>query len=76
VTYQLFVEYWPTATGPDAERMNNLPKIVFSRTLRRVQWNNARLAVDDGGWFEDVNDAIGDALRRLLHARRPGLMES
>ncbi|MCI0662266.1 MAG: dihydrofolate reductase family protein, partial [Acidobacteria bacterium] len=35
-TYQLFAGYWPSATGPDAERMNELPKIVFSRTLENV----------------------------------------
>jgi dihydrofolate reductase len=42
-TYQLFADYWPSANGPDAERMNELPKIVFSRTLERVDWNNSRL---------------------------------
>ncbi|MGA8178798.1 MAG: dihydrofolate reductase family protein [Desulfobacterales bacterium] len=30
-----------------AERMNNLPKIVFSRTLDKVDWNNTRLVKDD-----------------------------
>jgi dihydrofolate reductase len=43
-TYQLFAGYWPTASGPDAERMNALPKLVFSRTLKEVEWNNSRLA--------------------------------
>ena len=33
VTYQLFAGYWPSATGPDADRLNQLPKAVFSRTL-------------------------------------------
>lgn len=47
VTYELFVGYWPSATGADAERMNSLPKIVFSRTLRDVNWHNARLARGD-----------------------------
>jgi dihydrofolate reductase len=56
-TYQLFVGYWPTATGPDADRLNSLPKIVFSRTLESVEWNNARLAGEDG--FEEI--------RRLKH---------
>lgn len=46
-TYQVFVDYWPTADGSDAERMNNLPKLVFSRTLRRVEWTNSRLATED-----------------------------
>jgi dihydrofolate reductase len=39
VTYQMMAAYWPTpeAISADpviAERMNNLPKIVFSTTLK------------------------------------------
>jgi dihydrofolate reductase len=26
-----------------AERMNNLPKVVFSKTLKKVEWKNSRL---------------------------------
>jgi dihydrofolate reductase len=47
VTYQMMAAYWPTATDPEARMMNELPKIVFSRTLKRVEWNNSRLATDD-----------------------------
>jgi dihydrofolate reductase len=45
VTYQLMANYWPTATEDAiiAERMNNLPKIVFSKTLESVEWKNAKL---------------------------------
>lgn len=48
VTYQLMANYWPTpqATTNDpivAELMNNLPKIVCSRTLTTVDWHNSRL---------------------------------
>jgi dihydrofolate reductase len=46
-TYQLFAEYWPSATGPDADRLNQLPKIVFSRTLTKVEWQNSRLVSDN-----------------------------
>ena len=42
-TYQVFEGYWPSATGPDAERMNELAKVVFSKTLEKVEWNNSRL---------------------------------
>jgi dihydrofolate reductase len=47
-TYQGMASYWPTdtATANDpivADKMNTLPKIVFSRTLERVEWNNTRL---------------------------------
>ena len=49
VTYQIMANAWPMMTeetSPGAERMNNVPKIVFSRTLDKVEWgkwNNARL---------------------------------
>ena len=49
VTYQLMASYWPSelATKDDpvvAGLMNRLPKIVFSKTLTKVDWNNTRLA--------------------------------
>ncbi len=59
-TYQLFVDYWPAATGPDADAMNELPKIVFSKTLQKVDWNNARL----------VQDNVAEEVGRLK--RQPG----
>jgi dihydrofolate reductase len=46
-TYELMVGYWPTATGNDPvvkEEMNRTPKLVFSRTLTTVAWENSRLA--------------------------------
>lgn len=52
VTYELMASYWPTA-GPPAEDpiitdfMNKTPKIVFSRTLKKVEWNNSRLVKDN-----------------------------
>lgn len=52
VTYELMAGYWPTATEAENDRMiidtmNNLPKVVFSRTLDRVEWKNSRLVKDD-----------------------------
>ena len=56
VTYQLMVDYWPAAaTNPStpksdleiADKMNNLPKIVFSKTLQEVKWNNSRLVKEN-----------------------------
>ena len=48
VTYDLMASYWPTeaALGDDpivAEKMNSLPKIVFSKTLDKLDWNNSTL---------------------------------
>lgn len=51
VTYELMARFWPSAEALRddpivAERMNALPKIVFSRTLDRARWNNTRLVKD------------------------------
>lgn len=50
ITYELMASYWPTPLASAnmpvvAERMNNLPKVVFSRTLAEASWNNTRLVV-------------------------------
>jgi dihydrofolate reductase len=52
VTYELMASYWPTdAAKKDdpviARLMNDLPKIVFSKTLQKVEWENTRLVKDD-----------------------------
>jgi len=53
VTYQELAAYWPFASTEDdinAELMNTIPKMVFSRTLSQVEWGkwgNARLVKDD-----------------------------
>jgi dihydrofolate reductase len=52
VTYELMAGYWPTpaATTNDpivAGKMNHLPKIVFSRTLKKVEWENSRLVKEN-----------------------------
>lgn len=52
VTYQLMAGFWPSAQARKnlpavAERMNNLPKIVFSKTLDKASWNNTTLVKGD-----------------------------
>lgn len=55
-TYQLMEAYWPTViknpTGNKtmddfAAAIDNVPKVLFSRTLKSVDWKNARLATKD-----------------------------
>ncbi len=48
VTYQLMASYWPTPAAIQDDRvvaglMNRLPKIVFSKTLTKADWNNTKL---------------------------------
>ena len=47
ITYEGMAAYWKnaedTAEGEVAELMNKIPKLVFSRTLKSVDWNNSTL---------------------------------
>jgi dihydrofolate reductase len=56
VIYQLLASYWPFA--PDmpsstrseiefAHELNRIPKIVFSKTLEKVEWSNTRLVKEN-----------------------------
>jgi dihydrofolate reductase len=44
VTYQEMAEHWPYSDDEYAAPMNDLPKVVFSRTLERADWNGSRVA--------------------------------
>lgn len=48
ITYQLMAGFWPTPQAIEsfplvAEGMNRMRKLVFSRTLDQVSWNNTKL---------------------------------
>jgi dihydrofolate reductase len=47
VTYEQMAEHWPTATGDYPAFMNNLPKVVFSKTLPTAEWAGSRIARGD-----------------------------
>ena len=60
VTYDLMAGFWPTAAAKKddpivAERMNSLPKMVFSRTLAKAEWNNTKL----------VKEHIGEETKKM-----------
>ena len=42
-TYEGMAAYWKTEEGEIADFMNNLPKIVCSKTLNSADWNNSIL---------------------------------
>jgi dihydrofolate reductase len=55
ITYQL-MEFWPPLVkNPTGDKsmddfaiaIDNIPKIIFSRTLRHLEWKTARLATKD-----------------------------
>jgi len=47
VTYEQMAEHWPAATGDYAAFMNDLPKVVFSKTLPTAEWAGSRIARGD-----------------------------
>ena len=72
ITYQL-MEYWPTVlknpTGNKAMDefaviIDNIPKIVFSRTLKTLEWKTAKLAKRD--LKEEVLDLRQQAGKDIL----------
>jgi len=51
-TYDLMASFWPTPMAARmnpivAERMNKMPKVVFSRTLDKATWSNTKLVKGD-----------------------------
>ena len=47
ITYEGMAAYWKNETGEIAGFMNKIPKLVFSRTLGSVDWNNSTLVKGD-----------------------------
>lgn len=47
VTYQGMAGYWSSEKGEIADFMNNIPKVVFSRTLEKAEWKNTRLVKEN-----------------------------
>lgn len=46
-TYEGMAGYWPQETGEIADLMNTIPKLVASRSLGDVEWQNSTLLDDD-----------------------------
>ena len=47
VTYEEMSAFWPTSTSEYAAPMNEIPKVVFSRTLQHADWPETRIARGD-----------------------------
>ncbi len=46
-TYEEMRQHWPFSDDPYAAPMNELPKVVFSRTLTEAPWQTSRIAGGD-----------------------------
>jgi len=69
ITYELMASYWPTPMALQnspvvAKGMNEMPKIVFSRTLDKVSWSNTKLIKGD----------LAAEVRKLKHESGPDMV--
>jgi dihydrofolate reductase len=68
ITYEMMASYWPTPLAAQhnpvvAERMNAMPKLVFSLTLDDVSWANTTLVKND----------VAVEMRKLKEAAGPDM---
>lgn len=47
VTYEGMASFWPTSKDPYAEPMNDIPKVVFSKSIEKAEWPDSRIARGD-----------------------------
>jgi dihydrofolate reductase len=69
VTYEMMESYWPTPQAHEqmprvADRMNSARKVVFSRTLNKVSWQNTRL----------INGDLPQEVRKLKASAGDGIV--
>ena len=46
-TYARWAGFWPTAPGPFAKPMNDIPKVVFSNSLKSADWAETTIVSGD-----------------------------
>jgi len=69
VTYDLMAAFWPTPAALKsapavAEGMNRMPKVVFSRKMKKTSWQNTALVRRD----------IAGAVRKMKNEQGPGMV--
>jgi len=63
-TYAEWATMWPTASGPFAKPMNEIPKVVFSKSLASADWGETTIASGD----------LAATITRLKHERPDGYL--
>jgi dihydrofolate reductase len=63
-TYSAMSTYWPTSTEAWAAPMNEIPKVVFSRTLKEAQWGPVRIL--DGKLADEVSKLKAEPGKDIL----------
>jgi dihydrofolate reductase len=63
-TCTAWATFWPSAPGPIAQAMNDIPKVVFSNSLTSADWPDTTIASGD----------LADAVTRLEEERSDGYL--
>ena len=63
-TYTMWSTFWPSAPGPFATPMNEIPKVVFSNSLTSADWPETTIATGD----------LAEAVTRLKQERGDGYL--
>ena len=63
-TYAAWAGFWPSAGGPFAKPMNEIPKVVFSDSLTSAGWGETTIASGD----------LGESVTRLKQERSDGYL--
>jgi dihydrofolate reductase len=63
-TYARWATFWPSAPGPFAEPMNEIPKVVFSNSLTSADWPETTIVTGD----------LAEAVTRLKQERSDGYL--
>jgi len=63
-TYAGWAGYWPSAAGPFAKPMNEIPKVVFSNSLTSADWDQTTIVAGD----------LAEAITRLKRERSGGYL--
>ena len=63
-TYAEWAGYWPSASGPLAKAMNEIPKVVFSNSLASTDWGETQIAAGD----------LAEAITRLKREHPDGYL--
>ena len=77
LTYEVFAEVWPARTGKQADWINQMPKYVASRTLKKpLRWNSTLIQGDvveelrkikRTGGKDLVQYGVGELTRTMLN---------
>ena len=72
--YEEMAAYWPTSTEVYAPPMNEIPKVIFSRTVRETTWAGAR--IENGDLLEAMTRLRNEPGKEILAHGGPAFAQS